>query len=189
MTLALEFGPRIAWSQQQRDIFAEVEHGTGHLVVQALAGTGKTTTVIEALKRLRSGTRALLCAFNKSIAEELAQRAPRGVKVSTLHGLGAGALYRHWGKCPMDPTRGRRHVEAALAGVLDGRTPRPRCDRAFVSELAQVVSLCKSRLDSEPESIERALLASSIVLPSGFTTDDAVRAARWTTAPVRSRCA
>ncbi len=174
MTLALEFGPRIAWSPQQRDIFAEIEHGSGHLIVQALAGCGKTTTVIEALKRLRPRTRALLCAFNKSIAEELEARAPQGVKVSTLHGLGAGTLFRHWGKAPIDNNRGRRHVEKALGQQTEGRTPRPRVERSFVSELAKVVSLCKSRLDSDPASIERAVTLAALDAPRDLSMQDLV---------------
>lgn len=181
MTLALDLSG-IQWSPQQRAVFAEVEHGEGHLIVDALAGTGKTTTVIEALKRLPHGSRALLCAFNKSIADELEARAPRGVKVQTLHGLGCGILYRAWGKCPLDARRAYRHL---LMAISEWRAATPVTDPMRVPmiapmlapsverELAAVLSLCKSRLVDSTEAIEHELQRAAIALPHGVSFADA----------------
>lgn len=47
--------------------------GNGHLLINALAGTGKTTALLEALSIIPQQT-ALLCAFNKPIADELASK-------------------------------------------------------------------------------------------------------------------
>lgn len=89
-----------------------------HLIIEARAGTGKTTTLIEGLKRMkgldsrlvpspqqakvweameRSGEAAkTICfvAFNKSIAEELKQRVPQGCEAMTMHGMGYKAVNR-----------------------------------------------------------------------------------------------
>lgn len=62
------------------------------MLVRARAGTGKTTTIVEALRHLPAGKNALLVAFNKRIAEELQSRAPAGVQVQTLHAFGFAAL-------------------------------------------------------------------------------------------------
>lgn len=80
------------WSIFQRAIFADVAEGTGHVLVRARAGTGKTTTIVEALRHLPAGKSALLVAFNKRIAQELEGRAPKGVQVRTLHSFGFAAL-------------------------------------------------------------------------------------------------
>lgn len=172
MTLALDLSG-IQWSPQQRAVFAEVEHGEGHLIVDALAGTGKTTTVIEALKRLPHGSRALLCAFNKSIADELEARAPRGVKVQTLHGLGCGILYRAWGKCPLDARRPYRHLSMAVSEWREGRERAPMLPPSVERELAAVLSLCKSRLVDNAEAIEHELQRAAIALPQGVSLADA----------------
>lgn len=172
MTLALDLSG-IQWSPQQRAVFAEVERGDGHVIVEALAGTGKTTTAIEALNRLPRGAKALLCAFNKSIAEELEARAPRGVKVQTLHGLGAGILYRAWGKSPLDPRRPYRHLSIAVGEWRSGREGAPMLAPSVERELAAVLSLCKSRLVDGVEQIEHELLRATIALPEGVTLQDA----------------
>ncbi len=70
------------WSPYQLAIFNFVENGSGNAVVQAVAGSGKTTTIVEALKRVKGSS--IFLAFNKSIAEELKSR---GVNARTFHSL------------------------------------------------------------------------------------------------------
>jgi superfamily I DNA/RNA helicase len=80
------------WSQYQTDIFNFVERGEGNAIVEAVAGSGKTTTIVEALKRVRGSS--IFLAFNKSIAEEL---KARGVNARTFHSLTFGAVKDHLG--------------------------------------------------------------------------------------------
>ena len=70
------------WSPYQTAIFSFVETGTGNAVIEAVAGSGKTTTIVEAVRR--SGGDHIFLAFNKSIAGELQSR---GVNAKTFHGL------------------------------------------------------------------------------------------------------
>jgi DNA helicase-2/ATP-dependent DNA helicase PcrA len=70
------------WSQYQEAIFQFVKTGEGNAIVEAVAGSGKTTTIVEALKHCNGST--IFLAFNKAIAEELKQR---GVNAKTFHGL------------------------------------------------------------------------------------------------------
>jgi DNA helicase-2/ATP-dependent DNA helicase PcrA len=91
-----------------------------HVIVIARAGTGKTTTFIEGLKHVKgkdvlivpSQQQAMiweqfmqsknsakswhLCAFNNSIAKELAERVPQGATASTMHSLGNKAVRKMW---------------------------------------------------------------------------------------------
>lgn len=71
------------WSKYQKAIFAFAEDkAAGNLIVEAVAGSGKTTTLVEMVKRL-TGSHIFL-AFNKSIATEL---STRGVNARTFHSL------------------------------------------------------------------------------------------------------
>jgi superfamily I DNA/RNA helicase len=71
------------WSPLQANIFQFVEDPkAGNAIINAVAGSGKTTTIVEALKRVK-GT-SIFLAFNKSIAEELKSR---GVNARTFHSL------------------------------------------------------------------------------------------------------
>lgn len=73
---------------QQEAIFEWFRSGKGNLVVRARPGTGKTTTIVEAIRHA-SERSILLCAFNREIAEELQKRvADVNVECLTLHQVG-----------------------------------------------------------------------------------------------------
>jgi superfamily I DNA/RNA helicase len=111
------------WSPQQKAIFnffakkvvfedvleaAKQIQVFGNLVVRARAGTGKTTTIIEAINYAPE-SRILLAAFNKSIAEELKTklRNPKAM-AKTLHSVGVSFVYRSWTGVQLDLERGER---------------------------------------------------------------------------------
>jgi DNA helicase-2/ATP-dependent DNA helicase PcrA len=90
------------WSGYQQAIFGEIRKGreAPHLVINALAGTGKSTTLEEAVLLTAEGDRVLVCAFNKAIAEAMAARLPEDVTCKTLHSLGLQAISRARGSFP-----------------------------------------------------------------------------------------
>lgn len=65
---------------------------TSSLAVRAVAGSGKTTTIVAAAKLVPSTYRSVFLAFNKSIADELGSRLPKHVWSKTLNSLGFGIL-------------------------------------------------------------------------------------------------
>jgi DNA helicase-2/ATP-dependent DNA helicase PcrA len=85
-------------SPYQEAIFRFVEKGSGHGVVKATAGSGKTTTLVEAAHRLPKGTRACFLAFNVHTAKELERRLPAQVEARTVHSLGFAIMARHVGR-------------------------------------------------------------------------------------------
>jgi superfamily I DNA/RNA helicase len=78
-------------SPQQNSFFDWIKDETGSCVLEAVAGSGKTTTLIEALK-LMSGS-IFFGAYNKKIAEEIkARTTPKiGLTISTMHAAGFAA--------------------------------------------------------------------------------------------------
>jgi DNA helicase-2/ATP-dependent DNA helicase PcrA len=95
-TLEQAPAPTRAWSAQQRAIFDWFATGSGHLVVRARAGTGKTTTIIEAISHAPERN-ILLAAFNKRIAEELQHRLTNpNAQAKTLHAIGFACVRRYW---------------------------------------------------------------------------------------------
>lgn len=81
------------YSPYQEEIFKAVKETNSNIIVQATAGSGKTTTIIEAAKRVDINKESLFVAFNKSIVEELRKKLPPTVDCSTLHSLGLSSLY------------------------------------------------------------------------------------------------
>lgn len=80
-------------STYQQAIFDEVSDPYGrNLIIEAVAGSGKTTTIVTAIGLIPHECSRIFLAFNKAIAEEL--RA-RGVPGSTFHALALNRLRAH----------------------------------------------------------------------------------------------
>jgi superfamily I DNA/RNA helicase len=93
-----DFNPSV----YQTDVFNFVEFGEGNAVINAVAGSGKTTTIVKSLGRIPAkpdGNPAskLFVAFNKTVVAELSTRVPKDVKVKTMHSYGFAACRYHLG--------------------------------------------------------------------------------------------
>lgn len=140
------------WSTYQLAIFNNVANGTGHTVVNAVAGSGKTTSLEEAINHVPRGCSTLFVAFNKSIAEELARRlAGKPVTVSTLHSYGLRTLGRGF------RIEGRR-----VDGFCEALHGTDKATFELRRDLAKTVSLAKGSLASTAESIDALLDAFNI---------------------------
>jgi len=80
------------WSKYQEAIYRAVAETTDSLLIEAVAGAGKTSTIVEAINYVSRDKSVVLCAFNKSIADTLRARisAPNAT-CATLHSLGLRA--------------------------------------------------------------------------------------------------
>jgi DNA helicase II / ATP-dependent DNA helicase PcrA len=76
------------WSPLQETIFEFAANGTGNAVVEAVAGSGKSTTMVEAMNRVLHGSKIFL-AFNKHNADDL---KAKGVNARTFHSLTYGPV-------------------------------------------------------------------------------------------------
>jgi len=135
------------WSKLQRAIFKDVAEGQGHTVVEALAGSGKTTAIIESLNHLPPGKSWLLIAFNKRIADELRARAPRGNgDAKTLHSLGLRSLYKRFPKIKIEQNKNK-----ILLNQIVGK------DRGLWDlklHISKTIDLCKGYLVDGSEFID-----------------------------------
>lgn len=84
-------------SPYQAAILDFVTSGRGDGIVNAVAGAGKTTTLVQAA-RLISAKSALFVAFNKHIAETLQTKlAGTTMTAKTVHSIGYGCVAAHLG--------------------------------------------------------------------------------------------
>ncbi len=82
-------------SKYQKDIFNFILKDDRNAVISAVAGSGKTTTLLKSLEIIPEDKTILFLAFNKSIADELERRVPKDKKnifVKTVHGYGYSVL-------------------------------------------------------------------------------------------------
>lgn len=130
-------------SPYQKAIFEFITSGRGDLVVEAVAGSGKTTTLVEASKLLGTNS-ALFLAFNSHIAKELGGRLPN-MTCKTIHSVGFSAL-RSIVKDfkPVDTRKYRDILRQKLEE--SGAQLSPEDMREWVDNLASAVDLVRLTL-------------------------------------------
>lgn len=86
-------------SKYQADFFEWVDAGTGSALVEAVAGSGKSTTIRKAAKRIPSSQTVKVLSFNAHITREMLEKLKAdgvgpNVEASTFHSLGYSAVRR-----------------------------------------------------------------------------------------------
>lgn len=114
------------WSHYQRSIFEAIRDTSDSLIIEAVAGSGKTSTLVEAVKYVPAPQSVCFLAFNKRIAEELKKRVTTpNATCLTLHAAGWAAWRAHlaWdaGDCKVDQHKTR--------GILDDEAVFSRRER------------------------------------------------------------
>lgn len=136
------------WSDYQKDIFKDIAKGVGHTVVVARAGSGKTSTIVEGFKYVPRGKKVLMVAFNKSIAEELKQKAPSYVDVLTLHSLGFRAIKQSFGTAVQLDNKKSFGIVETLIGSKDWE---------LTVNICKTISLCKGFLFDTRDKVKELM--------------------------------
>jgi DNA helicase-2/ATP-dependent DNA helicase PcrA len=76
------------FSKYQQDFFDAVRDTSDNITLEAKAGSGKTTTIIEGAGILDPNMKSMFMAFNKIIQTELETRLPSNVPAKTFHAHG-----------------------------------------------------------------------------------------------------
>ena len=128
--------PMLKGSPEQERVWDLMKTSEAHIVVKALAGCGKTTTLIQGLARLdlRKVHSAYL-AFNNSIRDEMMRRAPQGCSVVGLHQFGKRAFAARFPSHVLDNNK-----YSTIFDQLCPFTGSPRSDEAVVHGLNAIVT-------------------------------------------------
>ena len=115
-------------SRYQKEILNWVENGTGNGLVNALAGTGKTTTLVMVANKVPN--KMLFLAFNKHIADELSEKEDlkplidsKKMKIMTVNALGNMTVREYCNtQLNVTPTlKSNKMVSDILDGVIIDR--------------------------------------------------------------------
>lgn len=136
-------------TEEQRAAIDWVHKATGNLILEAVAGSGKTFTIIEmcvaivleAIKRGVSPRKLIaLMSFNAKVRDELKARIQaRGlsawIEVNTVHGFSFAAFKQHFGP--------RKPNSYKLSDLLDPLLKQLRLTYKFSPPICQAVSIAK----------------------------------------------
>ena len=104
-------------SKYQIDIYNTFIETNDNINISAVAGSGKTTVLLELLKFIPDDKQALFVAFNNSIVDELKNRIgiKPNVEISTIHSYGwRSILCRYGSKVKMNPNKAFSKIEGVL---------------------------------------------------------------------------
>ena len=103
-------------SKYQQAIYKAFQLTNKNISISAVAGSGKTTVLLELLNFVPKDSTSLFLAFNNSIVDELRERNKRSdVQIMTIHSCGWRAiLCRYGSKVKMNPNKGIAKTERVM---------------------------------------------------------------------------
>lgn len=132
------------------------------LVVQALAGTGKTTT-LKLLAEALSDKEGTYIAFNKAIVDEAVSKFPSNVRCKTAHSLAYGNVGRNF------KDRINNHSRITLKQVAEWmgveKIGYKIGKESFILEEAQVANLVMSSVGNFCKSVDLKITQDHIEIP------------------------
>lgn len=144
-------------SEYQKIIFEFITKGSGNAVINAKAGSGKTTTLVEAMKLLPVKEKTLFVAFNKAIANELETRVKdlKNVSVKTYHSLGYAIFRENYGnRSDIQEYKYTAYINRNIMNLS------PNCEslgrknfKLYKQNLKQLVDFARYNLAQSPEEI------------------------------------
>lgn len=175
-------------SSAQQAYFDWINTGEGNCILEAVAGAGKTTTILEGISRMKG--RVWFGVYNKKMADEIKEkiagrrdlRERKGLYTSTFHSAGYSALRFAFGKHAALNIDDKKTIKIAQAIVDAGRTDL----EPLVNGVAGIVSMAKNRgigaltqigdMSAWIEMIEHFDLDND--LPGEFSIDQVVKFAQ-----------
>ena len=131
----------VAWAPAQIAIFEAIVRRVDNVLINAVAGSGKTTTIEAGVRFTSPNERIVFLAFNKAIADELSRRVPRHVLAKTFHALGFAALRSSGWRGEVDG----RKLRNILQEVLPDNAKGSAADLDYGAECIKLISHAKSR--------------------------------------------
>jgi superfamily I DNA/RNA helicase len=103
-------------SKYQKRIYKEIVDSNTNIIIGAVAGSGKTTTLIGCLNLVPKGKDIAFLAFNNAIVEELKSRIKRrDVVVTTMHSFCWRSVMKSKGyKSELKPNKSLDHIKKVL---------------------------------------------------------------------------
>lgn len=159
----------IIHSKYQTAFFNEVLEGKGDILLKAVAGASKTYCIVEALNYI-SPTKAVgFFAFNNHIVDELKNRCPSYVDITTLHSYGWRHMHAYFGGTKLNPNKCFQWCEK----LLNVRIPKE--DRGwYYMTIVKLIDLLRYNVLTRKKDLIDVAIKHNMDYVSEVLIDDAL---------------
>ena len=148
----LDFIPSV----YQSAVYGFITKDNGNAVIDAVAGSGKSTTIVNALKLIPKDKSVLFLAFNKAIVEELKVKIGNiaNVEIKTLHSLGMSVITRTF-KSYVDNNKYRTRINDGIkyGGIKPINKLEFEEQADYKANIVKLVDLCRAYLCSDLQTL------------------------------------
>ena len=145
-------------SKYQQAVYDFIEKGNGNAVIDAVAGSGKSTTIVNAINLIPKDKTLLFLAFNKAIVEELKAKIGEqpNITIKTLHQLGSGVVWGTYKNCPLNNNKYKFYVNEQI----NNGTIRPITKlyeeelQDYKTNVVKLVDLARNTLSTNKTKLE-----------------------------------
>lgn len=158
-------------SEYQEKIFDWIEHGVGNALIQARAGSGKTTTAVASMKLISKTEKCLFIAFNKAIAEKLNEKlkSKPNCAARTTHSLGNLMIKRNLGShIELDEFKYRNYVKSNIGNLTttNGQLRTRQQIEEYIDNITMLIDYARFNLAQSEKEINQ--IAQKYNIPVSF---------------------
>lgn len=145
------------YSNLQKDIFKGVARTENSIFASAVAGSGKTTTLVKSVSFIKPDKDCIFLAFNKLIANELKDRIKRkNTEISTMHSFCWRNLMKSKkGKLELKSNKAYKSIEYNLKRMKDVESKK---FGYYTFCAIKLLDLARQHLVEDPEDIKTLAL-------------------------------
>lgn len=180
----LESEGNVKVSSFQKDIYDFVAHGKGNAVIDAKAGSGKTTTLINSLSLIPDKYKILFVAFNKHIVAELTQKIgeKKNIDIKTVHSLGLSMIKRNFieEKVEINEYKYRTYLKKNLQLLTDIETkPFNKNEKnEYINNINNLINLGRLNMCQSKKEFEK-IISRYDIAPIDDEIDIALKVMAW----------
>lgn len=153
-------------SKYQLALFDAIKNSNSNIVLEAVAGSGKTTSLLQALNYIPSNKKVQFLAFNKAIVEKLKLECRRpNTWIRTLHSAGFSVMMKTYGS-KLDNYKYRRFLNDSiylLSSQITIDTPQEDTNQ-YKTRVCKLIDLCRVELADTLEKIQEVALFHGVDL-------------------------
>lgn len=149
----LNIGDKLVDASIYQDrIFDFVEYGVGNMIINASAGSGKTSTIINCMNIIPPDKKVLFIAFNKSTVENIRNHIGdrKNTRISTFHSLGKAIYAENYGKLrdgQVSEFKYRNYIKANVDQLSSSVSRMNKNERSqFISSVTDLSYYCRCYL-------------------------------------------